>query len=205
MNPTKLLAQQLSRPGRLTGWIAGLLWNRRNAALNGTAFDLLDLHPADRVLDIGFGGGVLLNRMAGVVTQGCLAGADISPAIVDSARGRYAALLRAGRLDLRCASVDALPFADASFDKVCSVNSIFYWPDSAAGIKEIRRVLSPGGRLVLCFTCKASLEPKGFAKNIQLYDADEVVELVRDAGFQEIQVTQAADKHRKYAAVVCNK
>ncbi len=194
----KFIARQLSSPTGLWAGLVGRLWNRRNAALNDTVLGLLALKSTDRVLDVGFGGGYLLRRMAQIVTEGRLAGVDVSPAIVESAVKRYSTAVRSGRLDLRCAPVEALPFLDGQFTKACSVNSIFYWQDARLGLREIHRVLVPGGLLALCFTCKASMETRGFAKNIHLYEEDEVKQLMAAAGFEAIQSASFADQHRQY-------
>ena len=75
------LAGQLADPGGPAGILLAPLWNRRNAALNDAAFDALALAADDRVLEVGFGGGYLLGRMAGRVSQGFVAGADVSAAM----------------------------------------------------------------------------------------------------------------------------
>lgn len=198
---SKAVAGQLGKPSDLMSGFAAALWNRRNAALNETALALLALRPTDRVLDIGFGGGYLLQRMAAVVTTGRLAGVDISPAMVAGAQRRFRREVVARRLDLRCAAVEALPFADASFDKVSSVNSIFYWRDVAQGLREIRRVLVAGGLAVLCFTDRESLEGKRFARHLNLPDAEQLRATMPATGLGAIMVRSCSDKHRTYTGL----
>jgi ubiquinone/menaquinone biosynthesis C-methylase UbiE len=205
MTISKLEADQLGNPNRIFGKLVGFLWNRRNAALNDTVLGLLALQPSDRVLDIGFGGGYLLNRMSAVVTAGLLAGVDISTTLVASAEKRYQKAVRAGMLDLKCAAAEALPYPDSYFTKVCSVNSIFYWQNIQRGILEIKRVLALGGLVVLCFTCKASLEKKGFAKNIQLYEAVEIEHMLAGVGFQDIKTASFSDRYRQYICITGKK
>ena len=61
---SRFLARQLACPTGVFGrWVLGPLWNRRNAVLNDAAFAALAPEPADRVLDVGFGGGYLLERL----------------------------------------------------------------------------------------------------------------------------------------------
>lgn len=201
MTMNKLLANQLGNPTGIVGKIAGFLWNRRNAALNDTVLALLALQPGDRVLDIGFGGGYLLNRMSTAVTGGLLAGVDVSPAMVAYAEKRYRKAVSAGNLDLRCAAAESLPYPDGHFTRVCSVNSIFYWQNVELGIHEIRRVLEAGGKVVLCFTCKASIENKGFAKNIHLYEPGEMEQIMAEDGFLDIHTAFFSDRYRQYLCI----
>ena len=197
---SKFLAKQLGHPSGLIGrLILAPIWNRRNSALNDVAFERLALRRDDRVLEVGFGGGYLIGRMAAVVTEGRLAGVDVSQAMVDVCSNRFRALVQASRLDLRCANAESLPYPDGHFDKACTVNSIFYWPDAQQVIRELSRVLEPGGRLVMCFTCPESLKSKSFSQHgLRLYQAGQVDQMMRTAGLAQVSVTRHADRHRQF-------
>ena len=67
--------------------------------------------------------------------------------------------IEAGKLELRCARAEALPYPTAYFTKACTVNSIFYWQDTSQAISELGRVLGERGRLVICFTSEIDREP----------------------------------------------
>jgi SAM-dependent methyltransferase len=203
MSLGKLIAGQLARPSGLTGrLILARLWNRRNSALNDATFAALALASNDRVLEVGFGGGYLLGRMSRIVTGGLLAGVDVSPAMIASCTRRFRTLVRDGKLDLRCASAESLPFPSAFFSKACSVNSIFYWPDPARGILELSRVLAAGGKLVLCFTAPASLQRGLMSQGITPYGAGEVRAFLEAAQFRDITLTSGADKHRDFLCAI---
>jgi ubiquinone/menaquinone biosynthesis C-methylase UbiE len=201
MTLSRFVASQLGNPSGVFAGLAGFVWNRRNAALNDTVLGLLALKPDDRVLEIGFGGGYLLRRMLDRLPAGSLAGVDISPGMLAHAEKRFGDAIRAGRVELKCAAAEALPYADAHFTKVVSVNSIFYWQDIERALGEITRVLIPGGRLVLCFTSAASLVKKGFARGIHLYEAQDVEQLLARHGFREIAAISPSDRHRRYHCV----
>jgi SAM-dependent methyltransferase len=199
----KLLAKQLGRPSGLPGrLILAPLWNRRNSTLNDVAFESLALHPRERVLEVGFGGGYLLGRMADVLTEGFLAGVDSSPAMVAFCEKRQRSRIEAGKLELRCARAEALPYPAAYFTKACTVNSIFYWQDASRAISELGRVLDEGGQLVICFTCKGSIEGRAFARQgLALYEAEDVQSMAKTAGFDIIDVTRASDRHREFVCL----
>jgi ubiquinone/menaquinone biosynthesis C-methylase UbiE len=205
MAASKLLANQLGNPNWIFSGIAAFVWNRRNSALNDTVLDLLFLQPTDRVLDIGFGGGYLLKRMSEGITDGLLAGVDISSAIVARAKKRFVKEIRSGKLILKCAPVEALPFPDDHFTKISSVNSIFYWQNVGHGLHEIKRVLIQGGKVVLCFTNKASLENRDFARYLQIFEVTEVDTLMKANGFQDTRISTFSDKHRQYICITANR
>jgi ubiquinone/menaquinone biosynthesis C-methylase UbiE len=72
--------------------------------------------------------------------------------MVRQARARNASAIAAGRVDLRRGTANAVPFADGCFDKAVAINSMQVWPDADAGLRDIRRVLKRGGKIVLGFT-----------------------------------------------------
>jgi ubiquinone/menaquinone biosynthesis C-methylase UbiE len=167
--------------------------------LNEVALERLALPPDGRVLEVGFGGGYLLGRMAGIVTDGSLAGVDASPAMVRFCSRRFRPLIAAGKIELKCAKAESLPYPSGGFARACSVNSIFYWEDAPRAFSEMWRVLEANGLLVICFTCRTSLETRGFSRHgLALYDAEDVSRMMEAAGFDEILVTRASDKHREF-------
>lgn len=123
--------------------------NEEHSALTVWALDRLRYGEADRILDVGCGGGATLKRLAVRSPQGKLSGIDYSPVSVALSAETNAAEIASGRLEVREASVDALPFPDDTFDKVVTIESFYFWEDPAAGLSEIRRVLKPGGSFLL--------------------------------------------------------
>ena len=203
----KLLAQQLGHPSNIAGkWVLAPLWNRRNMALNDVALAKLNLRPDDRVLEVGFGGGYLLRWIAAVVTEGSIAGVDVSEAMVAYCQQQCRSVIQTGRLNLCCGTAEALPYPTAQFDKVCTVNSVFYWDDASRGIAEIGRVLKENGLLVQCFTCKESLQAKNFARNgLALYDPGDIELMMEAAGISAIATERLADRHREFWCVTAVK
>lgn len=203
----EFLARQFSKPSRVIGpLVLAPLWNSRNQALNDSALNLLTLEPDDNVLEIGFGGGYLLGKALARVTRGTVAGIDASAAMTDYCRGRYRRELLAGRLELQCAAVDAIPYATGRFDKVFSVNSLFYWPDAAQAIRECWRVTRDGGALALVFTSSWSLKTRSFAQHgLALRDGPEISRMMREVGFGVSRVAEEHDRHRSYWCVVGTK
>lgn len=183
----RFISRQLSCPTGFFAPIMGLLMNRHNAKMNGFALQQLDVSPADRVLEIGFGGGLNLPHLiAGAAFVG---GLDRSSAMVRRAKSRFQHAVAAGRADFREGVVEKIPFATASFDKVCTVNTIYFWSSLDRGFAEIRRVLAPGGRAVVGFLPREHMDRMGMPPDIFTTRApDEVAAALERTGFADVRI-----------------
>jgi SAM-dependent methyltransferase len=116
----------------------------------GNPFALGALRVGDAVLDLGCGAGFdALVAAVAVGPQGRVAGVDLSPEMLAIAeRGRADARLT--NAEFREAMIEALPFPDASFDIALSNGVLNLIPDKPAALREVFRVLKPGGRLQAC-------------------------------------------------------
>lgn len=163
------IAKQLARPSGWFGrYVVGRTMNRATLAHNELVRQELAVIAEDRVLEVGFGGAGLLEKMCAEASRGLVAGVEVSEAMLALAAKRLRKQIAAGRVVLKRAGVEALPFGDAHFDKACTVNTTYFWPDPAAGFAELRRVLRPGGRLVVGVLsaedmCREGLDRQGFA------------------------------------------
>jgi ubiquinone/menaquinone biosynthesis C-methylase UbiE len=159
--------------------------NRHNAAMNRYAVTQLRVQTSDRVLEIGFGGGVTLSLLVGSATF--VDGLDASAEMVKWAKTKYATDVRGGRAAFREGRVEALPYSPGSFEKVCTVNSVYFWPSLSEGIDEIYRVLAPGGRVAVGLLPKEFMDTMDFPKDIFVArSSDEVVAALLGAGFTEV-------------------
>jgi ubiquinone/menaquinone biosynthesis C-methylase UbiE len=101
------------------------------------------------ILDIGCGGGRTVQRLAALASDGHVIGLDCSAASVAVSRDTNAKEIEAGRVQIARGSVAALPFPDSTFDVVTAVETHYYWPDLPANVREICRVIKPGGTFAL--------------------------------------------------------
>jgi SAM-dependent methyltransferase len=113
----------------------------------GTSLHEWDRASGKSVLAVGCGNGFVLSRYARHGAR--VTGVDIAQAAVDLSKARFAQAGLSG--DFRVANAEALPFADDTFDYVCSMGVLHHTPDTARAVAEILRVLRPGGRLIAMF------------------------------------------------------
>ena len=143
------VGRQQRRPTGLVGRVIGERMARQHAPETLWTIGLLDLAPADRVLEVGCGAGRAIDLIAARTPRGHVSGVDVSGAMVRASSRRNARAIEAGRVEVRHGDVAALPFADRSFDKVVSIHTLYFWTDLERAMAEIGRVLTPGGRLAL--------------------------------------------------------
>jgi ubiquinone/menaquinone biosynthesis C-methylase UbiE len=122
----------------------------RAAAMREQTVDLAGLRAGERVLEVGCGTGEVAQRARlRVGPDGDVSGIDPSAQMIEVARRKAS---RAGlQVDYRIGAIEALPYRDASFDVVLSSLMMHHLPDDlkSAGLAEVRRVLKPGGRLLI--------------------------------------------------------
>jgi ubiquinone/menaquinone biosynthesis C-methylase UbiE len=161
--------------------LGGIIMAQMNEDCGAWVADLLEIGPNDNVLEVGFGPGVIIQRLSKLALAGHVAGIDSSQEMVAQARARNAAAIERGCVDLRRGSVESLPFDDKAFDKVLAVNSMQVWPDPAAGLREIRRVMKSGAKVALGFTPYSGRPKEGST------------EILTAAGFQQAKIVERDD------------
>ena len=151
----------------------------------------LSLRPTERLLDVGCGTGALLHRLADSHPAARLAGVDPVPEMLAVARRR----LPSG-IELREGWAELLPFEDESFDVVVSCNMFHYIRQPDAALREMGRVLIPGGRLIVtdwcddywaCRICGWYLRRFGRA-HFKIYRERECLRLLEQAGHRELDI-----------------
>jgi len=149
----------------------------------------LRLRPTDRVLDVGCGTGALLRRLSESHPAALLSGVDPVPEMLAVARRRVPV-----EVELREGWAERLPFPEEQFDVLVSCNMFHYIQRPLDALREMRRVLRPGGRLIVtdwcddylaCRVCSWYLRISGRAK-IKVHRQRECLRLLQEAGYREV-------------------
>jgi ubiquinone/menaquinone biosynthesis C-methylase UbiE len=141
--------------------------------------------PRARVLDIGCGTGLLIDTLACRLPQvASLTGIDPAAGMLEVASGR----ISDPRARVEQASAERLPVGDSSTDLVVTSLSFDHWTDQAAGLREVARVLAPGGELVLADLFAWWLPAARLvSRRPRARTAGSVLRLLRDAGLRPIR------------------
>ena len=182
-----------------TGWLGRLVLRNMNARHSGVTdwgLSQASIGKQDIILDVGCGGGRTVSKLAAIATQGKVYGIDHSTESVAMAMRTNKQWIDSARVEIREASVSRLPFSDGAFDVITAVETHFWWPALPTDLREVLRVLKPGGRLIIIaevykgaatFTSKA-VERFAEKTGMGLLSVEEHREMFTDAGYSEVQL-----------------
>jgi ubiquinone/menaquinone biosynthesis C-methylase UbiE len=183
---------QFQKPRGLVGrWILQKM-NVHHSPLTDWGLAHVPVEKHYTILDVGCGGGRTVSKLAVAALEGKVCGIDFSETSVAASKRTNARQIARGSIEIRQASVSQLPFADTTFDLITAVETHFWWHDLPAGMREIFRVLKPGGKLIIIAevykgaTSKVAKDTDG----IKLLSLDGHRELFADAGYSDIQVIE---------------
>ena len=199
------LLRQCSKP---SGWIGRLnLWrmNLGHRRLTDWGLKHMSVQPRHTVLDVGCGGGRTVARLAGLATDGKTYGVDYSDVSVAASTRTNRRAIRAGRVEITRASVSQLPFPDEMFDLVMAAETHYYWPDLAADLREVLRVLKPGRTLAVVAEAYKGGKYDALLRRVEILQqrgimnyahltVDEHREMLSTAGYSDVQVFEEYDR-----------
>ena len=175
-----------------------LRMNREHGPLRAWGFAHI---PVGRsVLDVGCGAGAALRELAERCPEAVLTGCDISPLAIETAAALNEELVKSGRMRFLLCGVPDLPFDDGAFNTVFSVESLYFWPDQIAGLREIRRVLTPGGWFMTALEMVGGMmnaRQLAIVEHLKMVcpTQDELRDLMTAAGFVNVSV-ELEPEHR---------
>jgi len=187
MSFTSFFSKQARKPSGFFGkLVMARIFDKGNITVNDLMKAALDLRVDDRVLEIGFGTGKLIAELARQIGGGLIEGIDFSKEMTALAAKRNKIHIARGNVILHQGNFEETEFAAERFDKACSANTIYFWPDPDHWTRKIHVLLKPGGKLVIAFEDQAQLREKPLDKGVfRIYSRAEIESLLNRNGFTE--------------------
>lgn len=198
-----LLSIFFSNTRKPEGFFGKLLVNGMNsgghAALANWAMDALQMPHDGAILDIGCGGGANVARLLKRCPQAKAYGVDYSSVSVEKSSKVNADAIKAGRCEIKEATVANLPFMEETFNLVTAFETIYFWPDIEQSFAEVRRVMAPGATFCIVNEDDGlSGKNEKWEKMIEgmhTYTPDEIKAHLTAAGFHNIVIRPGENKH----------
>jgi ubiquinone/menaquinone biosynthesis C-methylase UbiE len=180
---TAYFTEQARRPHGLFGKLITTTWSTYFGKLSDWTLDNTRLENGEKILEIGYGGGVTLKNLVARAQNFEIDGLDISESALQRASRVNARAIKTGQLNLSVGSVETLPYENGKFDTVLAVQTHIFWSDLTKALTEIYRVLSDEGQLVI------SCEKERIAYHLEKYqNSDLFAQLLRKVGFHEVVI-----------------
>src|SRR5580658_5994306 len=176
--------------------------NSRHSKVTDWGLSHISIEKDATVLDVGCGGGRTVSKLAVAAIQGKVYGIDYSSESVAIANRTNRQWIDIARVEIREASVSQLPFPAGTFDLVTAVETHFWWPDLPSDMREVLRILKPGGMLIVIAeiykgakTKTAKLAEKYLPMSgMKFLSADEHRELLETAAYSDVRIIEEPGK-----------
>jgi ubiquinone/menaquinone biosynthesis C-methylase UbiE len=184
------IGKQLQHPRGRIGKVLFRVMTKTTIAHARWTADLMEVDLDDDVLEVGFGNGANIELLAGRASNGHITGAEVSETAVEMASKRNAVAISEGRVKLHLvAPGEALPVDDGTFDKACTIATMYVIADPGAVFRELHRVLKPGGLAAVTFPVREKFmrfKPAS-AEGFYLHQLADLETAFRDARFTDIR------------------
>ena len=186
------LVENAEKPKGFWGKLMIRSMNKGHSNLTDWALKQFVVESGDIVLDVGCGGGKTVDKLCAMVGSGKVYGIDYSELCVKSSKKLNHKNILCHKAVISQASVSSLPFEDNTFNKITAVETYYFWPDKPDALREICRVLKPGGKLLLVFEMvEDPFNPGKWSAveqklNIKAVSEDGIAKALAEAGYINI-------------------
>lgn len=190
----EFIAQQLRKPSGEFATKVGEKMNIVNKPIYDLTFDVMEIEDNDKILEIGFGTGRFFETLFDKNDTIQVSGLDYSEKMVEMAKDTNRKNISNGNLNLMLGNSDSIPFPDQSFNKVFCNMVIYFWDQPEKHLKEIRRVLKPGGVFYTAMRTHDSMLVFPFVEyGFNLYSTQKWKEILNENDFNIQQIHKRSD------------
>ncbi|MBK7232040.1 MAG: class I SAM-dependent methyltransferase [Saprospiraceae bacterium] len=187
----KEIAKQLRQPSGEFATQVGQKMNEGNLHINLNTIEALNLQKGDHILEIGMGNGFFVKNILSTDHSIKYTGCDISEAMVAESSKQNETWIASGQAHFQLADANELPFDPSSFNKVFSINTLYFWDPPQKVLAEIWRVLKPLGQVIISIRPKSIMEHYPFVKyGFKVYSKEDLRELIENNHFKVIEIIE---------------
>ena len=203
-NFIKYVGKNFGNPKGITGIIMTKIMNIMNQKLYTTVLNNLKLETNDFALDIGFGNGYLIKRMFKKNIPIKVYGIEISNDMVNNVSSKNRRNINSGNLTIFLENIEKTSFENNTFDKIVTINTIYFWNNYEKCFSEIKRILKPNGIFYNTIFTKYFLDKFVFTKyGFNKYSIEEIENLTKNNGMKIIE-TKEIIKNKSYCIISTN-
>ncbi|MBW8523082.1 class I SAM-dependent methyltransferase [Chryseobacterium chendengshani] len=189
----KILAQNLANPQGEKGIEIGKMMNENNIGMTMESIHALLIEDNEQILEIGHGNAGHLKSLLNKAKNLHYTGIDISETMYNEAKKLNSEFT--DRADFVLYEGNKLPFKNEAFDKIFTVNTVYFWKNPLEYLNEIYRLLKDNGTFVLTFGQRHFMEKLPFTKyNFKLYNNDEMEELISKSHFKRMKISEKEEE-----------
>ncbi|WP_158655149.1 class I SAM-dependent methyltransferase [Flavivirga eckloniae] len=179
------MAKQLAHPVGSFGIEVALGMNHLNQFISKNTYDLLQLGDSDKVLEVGMGNGKFIKDILSYGDNISYTGIDISETMIVEAKKLNEKPIDSRRVDIIHASIEKMPFWEEQFNKVCTINTVYFWKAPLIALSEVYRILTEDGVFVLSFRPYIEGQSLDFSQyGFTEYKAEDIMALVNKTNFK---------------------
>lgn len=188
------LAAQLKKPHGESGIGVGKFMNEGNKFMNELSYKALALQEWDNILEIGPGNGAFVSELIEPFEYVGYTGLDYSELMIAEAKKQNHTLINRGRVRFLEGDLSELSFKNKAFNKIITVNTLYFWPEPKKNLAELRRVLADDGKLILSIRPKRNMETLPITEfGFTMYSKEEAVQFLEEGNFKVLEVQEHID------------
>lgn len=187
----KFIASQFKRPTGVIGILTSNLMIKGNDKNYDRLIRDLELQPDDKILEIGYGPGLGIHKLAEICSSCTIHGIDFSKLMYIRAGWYNKDYVKAGKVQLQYGDFLKVPVASNDYDKIFCLNVVYFWNELSVPFQKVFTILKNGGSFHMYMAGKSFLEKSKAPDSIfNKYSIDQVVEALKAAGFISVEYSK---------------
>ena len=190
-NIIKHVSDNFRNPNGIGGIVSTKIMNIMNQRQYKAVLDNINMENGNTILDIGFGNGYLIQKLFKKNNSIKICGIEISPDMIKKASKKFSVLINNGKLKISLENINKTSFENETFDKICTVNTIYFWDNPEKCFAEIKRIIKSNGIFLNLIYTKEYLEKTIFSKyGFRKYTLDDIIKITEKNGMQIIEIIE---------------